>query len=569
MFRFKQFLISVCVCIVSFAHAQHPIQISQSSINFGVGYENTPSYTDVTFINNWSNPVTFDSVYFYKFLNYNHFYTSDSVFTIQPGASKTVTIYFKPLHNMGINSEIVFRNNSGFGPIVIDVKGQGRYAKSYYSTTENLEAEALKLALRTRLNQGYTNLGYTGSSSVRVKMFELVDNWMNNGREPTLTISKTECVYTGRQITGYPYNTGTINNSPYSMNTEHTWPQSLGSQNDPMQSDMFHLYPVDGATNSLRSNDPYGVVTGGTTTLGGSKSGGGKFEPRDVHKGNVARSIFYYVVKYGNQAAVAPNVPTFLGGMESVLRTWYRQYPPDAVQMRRNSDIYALQNCRNPFIDYPQFIERINSFTNTANIIITKSIDVPEQTANFGDVKIGTAKTYGVVVVNNGRDTVTLSNFSLSGSSSFSLATSTPASIMINPGESAIIPVVCNAVSGMMGGTLTFSTDINAFPTYSVALNANGNTSVVENYFAQRPLMVYPNPAGQQSYVFCEAREMSQGATPEFQLLNTLGQTLNVSISRIDAEHFAIQVDHLPIGTYHLKVTDKKAGVVYQSTFIR
>ena len=129
MFRFKQFLISVYVCIVSFAHAQHPIQISQSSINFGVGYENTPSYTDVTFINNWSNPVTFDSVYFFKFLNYNHFYTSDTVFTIQPGASKTVTIYFKPLHNMGINSEIVFRNNSGYGPIVIDVKGQGRYAK--------------------------------------------------------------------------------------------------------------------------------------------------------------------------------------------------------------------------------------------------------------------------------------------------------------------------------------------------------------------------------------------------------------------------------------------------------
>lgn len=63
------------------------------------------------------------------------------------------------------------------------------------------------------------------------------------------------------------------------------------------------------------------VVTSPTWSVGGSKSAGGVFEPRDEQKGNAARSIFYMAMRYQNYTG-------FLNGQEAILRTWNKQFPP-------------------------------------------------------------------------------------------------------------------------------------------------------------------------------------------------------------------------------------------------
>ena len=44
------------------------------------------------------------------------------------------------------------------------------------------------------------------------------------------------------------------------VNTEHTWPQSKGARDEPLRSDMHHLFPVRDEVNSSRGNLPYGEV---------------------------------------------------------------------------------------------------------------------------------------------------------------------------------------------------------------------------------------------------------------------------------------------------------------------
>lgn len=550
--------------------AQHPITLSQNSIDFGLVIDNSPASQVITFSNSSNQNITVDSILFFRNWNRNSFRVSDSVFTIPANGSKQITVFFEPKHNMFHNSELIFLNNSKSGPIRLDVRGQGRYALSYYNSSENLEGEQLKAALKTRINQGYIQLGYTGTNNARIRMFETIDNWRVNGREPNSTVNKCECVYTGRIITGYPINTGTLNNAPYSMNTEHTWPQSLGATDEPMQSDLHHLYPADGATNTIRSNDPFANLSTFTWTQGGSRSNGSSFEPRNEHKSNVAASLFYFGLKYNGVANVSIS---WLTPQESTLRGWLNNFPPNAIARKRNIDINAAQNNRNPFLDYPQFMDRISTISGTATVSITKSLMLPELNADFGVVNVGDTKQYQVMVVNNGRDSVQLSNAVVSGTG-FSLAGTFPTT-WLKSGEALAIPVSFSPASaGSMAGTLTFNTDITAFPSYTVALNANGATSVIDPGFKFQQLDVFPNPAvnyisGQRvPVVFVTANEALSSQPSGLEVVNALGQRISTRTQMIDNYKIAVDVQSLPAGVYTLRFLDSASKTAYTAKLL-
>ncbi len=162
-----------------------------------------------------------------------------------------------------------------------------------------------------------------------------------------------ECVYTGERVMTTERPSATL------MNVEHTWPQSQGASTLPAQSDMHHLYPTIPSVNTRRSNHPFCVVTSASWEGGGSKygqdaSGTTCFEPRDSHKGNVARSMFYFSVIY--------NYPID-AEQEAVFRHWHEVVDPvDDVERERNQRIANIQISRNPFIDYPVLVERISNF---------------------------------------------------------------------------------------------------------------------------------------------------------------------------------------------------------------
>jgi endonuclease I len=173
-------------------------------------------------------------------------------------------------------------------------------------------------------------------------MFSFVSN--QNGR--------VQCVYTGAWVT-----TSGIPDSNV-MNTEHTWCQSWGADTLPAKSDLNHLFPTMSHANSYRSNYPFGEVVTATWSEGGSSRGTDQwgstvFEPRDPHKGDCARAMFYFAVRY--------DMEIFLH-QEEVLKAWNWQDPPDDWERTRNSRIEQIQDTRNPFVDCPEIADRISDY---------------------------------------------------------------------------------------------------------------------------------------------------------------------------------------------------------------
>ena len=154
-----------------------------------------------------------------------------------------------------------------------------------------------------------------------------------------------------------PVKTNEIPNT-YIMNTEHSWPQSLGGGEEIIKSDIHHLYPVLAYINTGRSNHPFCEVEKVIrryydSTLGYSKFGTKCFEPRNSHKGDVARTMFYISIRYNMLINYE---------QEYFFRKWNKLDPPSNKEIKRNNDIEKFQENRNPFIDEPRFSDLIDNF---------------------------------------------------------------------------------------------------------------------------------------------------------------------------------------------------------------
>jgi endonuclease I len=142
------------------------------------------------------------------------------------------------------------------------------------------------------------------------------------------------------------------------MNTEHSWPQSRGATGI-AKSDLHHLFPSDARVNSRRSSYPYCEVKNASwfergSALGFSRlSGRLCFEPRDNVKGDVARALFYFAVRYDYSISEE---------QEYFLRLWHEADPVDELEKERNELIIEFQNNTNPFVDEPSLVSLINDF---------------------------------------------------------------------------------------------------------------------------------------------------------------------------------------------------------------
>lgn len=151
---------------------------------------------------------------------------------------------------------------------------------------------------------------------------------------------------------------------PKIMNCEHTWPQSKFSRQFPVdlqKSDLHILFPVLSRANSSRSNHEFGdIVTELSSPCPPSRRGysakGDKqmrFEVPDEQKGNSARAIFYFSVRYKEPVAEE---------QEASLRAWHEMDPVDENERNRQQAIFKNQFDRNPFIDHPELVGRIKDF---------------------------------------------------------------------------------------------------------------------------------------------------------------------------------------------------------------
>jgi len=113
------------------------------------------------------------------------------------------------------------------------------------------------------------------------------------------------------------------------------------------EGDLHNLWLAVKSINSSRSDNLYGEIDGENRfaycpkferTYGSSPA---YVEPRDLVKGNIARSLFYMHDEYGFD----------LKGMLPMLKRWNRLDKPNEHEHWRNERIFELQGTRNKFID--------------------------------------------------------------------------------------------------------------------------------------------------------------------------------------------------------------------------
>ena len=398
---FKKFLLAALIITLKL-NAQ--VSVSADSISFPQMFTRSTDSLFV-YIKNLS-----DQQFDVKIRNTKVIYSlSDTILSIPSNDSSLLWIKYNPTQNVVDDDLLFITSDDSLIGLVIRLSGSGKFGDSYDATTFNLYDTQLKSVL-TQLVNGHTSLGY---NLARDKMYMEFDNQKVNGQGATE--NTLECVYTGRLAVGYTSRTA-AQNAPYNFNTEHTWPQSNFSEQEPMKSDLYHLYPTDNPANGIRANYPFGkVVSNITWQVGGSKLGNNSlgqivFEPRDVHKGDVSRSMFYFVTRY----------PVNYGGFftqtqESAFREWYKFDTVSVVESNRNNAIALLQLKRNPYIDHPEFIDRIYSFA-TSNIRPTfAELQVLPLMVKFDSTLINTSSSGQIYITNNGSaqliiDSITISD---------------------------------------------------------------------------------------------------------------------------------------------------------------
>ncbi|HYE77662.1 MAG TPA: endonuclease, partial [bacterium] len=319
------------------AASAQTLTVSGPQISFGTTTELAPVARTLTVSNPTASPITVTDAHLFGTYGQPAFGVTPATFTVAPGGSQTITVTFAPLHNIAHNSELVLVTDR-LGAVRVDLLGQGHYSRSYYNNTENLSEQALLDALKQITTAGHNALGY---NTGRDRMFMTIDNKRVNGQGAS--VNTLECIYTGRQITGYTSRSAAQNQG---FNTEHTWPQSLFSSANPMQSDLHHLFPTDDAANNSRSNNPFGIATqpyrndniNAPSHLGNNN----RYEPRDPQKGRTARAMLYFVTRYQNYSG-------YFNSQQSILRQWHHQFPVTQVDRRRNDDVLTAQGNRNPF----------------------------------------------------------------------------------------------------------------------------------------------------------------------------------------------------------------------------
>jgi hypothetical protein len=497
----------------------------KASINFGSTFENSFVKDSVTFTNNTSARIDIDSIIINSYYGSKPFYTTVQSFFVLPNATWKVYVYFKPVHNIYHNGEMIISCRQT-GAIRIGLSGIGNYSKTYYNTTYNLSEEDLKLALKNKLNTSVTSLGYNNARDV---LYMNIDNKAVNGQGAS--VNTLECVYTGNIITNFTNRTEVQN---MGFNCEHTWPQSFGAASEPMQSDLHHLYPCKDTENTLRSNDQFD-----------STAHNGFYVLRPVQRGKTARSILYFATRYYQNANVDM---TFLSSNneEKIMRNWIKAYPSTNIDYTRNNTIFSYQNNRNPYVDYPQFLDRITVLASPSVSLAKYEIKKSHAVINFGNNLLpNTNYQFDFAWTNNGNRDITVSNIRVINNSILNVSNSTNSIVF---GDGITNRITLNFSNGEITGTsftdtLMFDVLIPTLQTIKIPITGSISTVGIIDLTNTDEIKVLPNPCHDIIHI------KSQNNIQQFEIFDINGKFVLKSNEKL------IDISTLKNGMYKCFIT--------------
>ena len=215
--------------------------------------------------------------------------------------------------------------------ITIEAKSSENDFDGYYDSLLGVSDSSLKSALKTLMENTHTTYITYGDARY---LFVETDPADDDGN---IILFYSRKIVSGEWDSGETYN------------REHVWPKSLSNELYTSTSnsykgpgsDMHMLRPEDSKINSSRGNKTFGTSAD-------------CYEPIDEVKGDVARILFYMSVHYDLDIE-----GTKVASSIAMLLEWHELDPVDDREIARNNVVQDKQGNRNPFIDYPEFAERI------------------------------------------------------------------------------------------------------------------------------------------------------------------------------------------------------------------
>ena len=106
----------------------------------------------------------------------------------------------------------------------------------------------------------------------------------------------------------------------------------------------------------------------GWTKVGKGNDGNWYWEPVNLWKGDFARGYMYMATTYQNynwsgdkahQILQQGAYPTLQPWAYQLFIQWAKGDKPDALEIKRNEDVYQIQGNRNPYVDFPNLMEYV------------------------------------------------------------------------------------------------------------------------------------------------------------------------------------------------------------------
>jgi len=234
-----------------------------------------------------------------------------------------------------------------------------------------------------------TTLGYNNARDI---LYGTIDLQQGN---------QLSCVYSGYTITLDTSQDPSTNAYQQGINCEHTWPQSMGAGQEPQRSDMHHLFPCKSNVNSSRGNDPFGEIPDENTDIwyrneysqgtiptiyieeyaekyNPNDPSDELFEPREDHKGDASRAMFYFYAMYNDAADT-----TFWNIQKDNLLYWHYYDPVDEWEENRTWAISGYQeNNPNPFVLDSTLARRIWFYSPIVSSPFPRELPVSFQLGN-------------------------------------------------------------------------------------------------------------------------------------------------------------------------------------------